>query len=207
MRSVRYEHRLDKIAIALLSGVNAKEGCVQEFGIGEDLPISIFCWKEDRLELVLSLMPTPDVKDHVKRFKKIGDALCIVRKGWGIDALTMLAEGWVSTNPQATEGRELREVYIEKGSPVSECLSITHVENDEVTFLAKPYMQTVGRKVVWEEELYFPGNTRVRGQNAMYPNLFARILKEVTYEEPPEDAVTYYELLCEGLSKSGFSWM
>jgi hypothetical protein len=209
MGQARYPHRLDKLAVSLLSAVNAKEQCVKQYGIGEDLPMSVFCWKEDRLELVLSLAQTPETRDHTERFKRVSEALCIVKKGWGVDAFTMVSEGWVSTNPEATSGRELGEVYVEKDSPVSECLAITHVENDEVTFIAKPYKQLWGRKIEWEDELYFPGKTLVRGQNAMYPNLFARVLDEVAYEEPPEDEDTYYASLSDGLSKKGFAceWM
>ena len=40
-----YKHRLDKIAISLMSAQKAKEECIKEYGIGEDMPMSIFCWK------------------------------------------------------------------------------------------------------------------------------------------------------------------
>lgn len=204
-----YKHRLDKIAISLMSAQKAKEECIKEYGIGEDMPMSIFCWKEDRLEIVLSLAEPPGRKNPMRRFKKVSDGLCIVKKGWGVDAFTMVAEGWVSTNPEATEGKELGVAYVEKDSPVSECLALTHVENDEVTFLAKPYRQTWGRKVEWGDELYFPGETRVRGQDAMYPNLFFKVLSEIEYETPPEDEETYYAALGDGLLKHGFAcqWM
>lgn len=193
----------------MLSAVNAKEQCVKEFGIGEDLPMSIFCWKDHALELVLSLALTPEVRDHTERFKRVSDAICIVKKAWHIDAITMVAEGWVSTNPEATAGQDLHIAYLSPESPVSTCLTITHVENDEVTFIAKPYKQTWGRKVDWEDELYFPGSTKVRGQDAMYPNLFSRVLREVEHEAPPEDEATYYAALGDGLMKRGFAcqWM
>lgn len=204
-----YRHRLDKISISLLSAVQAKEQCIKEYGIGEDMPMSIICWKEDRIEIMLSLAEPPGRKKPQRRFMKVSEGLCIVRKGWGVDAFTMVAEGWVSTNPGATSGRELSEAYVEKDSPVSECLALIHVENDEVTFLAKPYRQTWGRIVEWSDELYFPGKTRVQGQDAMYPNLFARVLNEVEYEAPPEDEETYYAALGDGLLKQGFAckWM
>ena len=209
MGTALYRHRLDKIAISLMSAQKAKADCIEEYGIGEDMPMSIFCWKEDRIELVLSLAEPPGRKDALRRFKKVSDGLCIVKKGWGVDAFTMVAEGWVSTNPEATAGRELVEVYVEKDSPVSECLALTHVENDEVTFLAIPYHQKWGRKVEWDDELYFPGETRVRGQDAMYPNLFFKVLNEVQYDEPPEDEETYYSALGDGLLQLGFAcqWM
>ena len=204
-----YKHRLDKIAISLMSAQKAKEDCVKEYGIGEDMPMSIFCWKEDRIELVLSLAEPPGKKNPLRRFKNVQDGLCIARRGWGVDAFTMVAEGWVSTNPEATADRELSEVYVEENSPVSECLALTHVENDEVTFLATPYRQTWGRKVQWEDEMYFPGETKVRGQDAMYPNLFFKVLSEVQYDEPPEDEATYYSALGDGLLQLGFAcqWM
>ena len=206
MGIARYPHRLDKLAIAVVSGTQAKEEVVKLFGIGEDLPMSIFFWKQNRMEVVLSAQHKVQKASPLERFKKITDAVSIVKKAWGIDAITMVAEGWVSTNPDATYGRELHVAYLDKDSPVKECLTVTHVENNEVTFIAKPYRQTWGRKVEWEDELYFPGETNVRGQDAMYPNLFAKILTNVDYVEPPTAAGEYFSTLERGLDDRGFTF-
>jgi len=189
----------------MLSAMNAKEQAVKNYGIGEEIPMSIMCWSADRLSLVLSASWETQKSEPMERFGKVNDALCIARKGWGVDAFTLVAEGFCSTDPSSTSGIDLREAFLKPDSPVSECISITHTESDEVTFVAKPFSLTYPKKVIWGEELYFPGQTRVRGQDAMYPKLMSKVLTDVDYELPPVDEIAYYTRLSEGLAEYGFA--
>lgn len=205
MGEARYPHRLDKLAISMMSAMNAKEQAVKDYGIGEEIPLSIMCWSGDKLSLVLSASWEIQKSEPSERFGKVNDALCIARKGWGIDAFTLIAEGFCSTDPSATSGMDLREAFVKPDLPVSECIAITHTEADEVTFIAKPFSLTYPKKVVWEEELYFPGQTRIRGQDSMYPRLMSKVLTDVGYESPPVDLFAYYTRLSEGLAEHGFA--
>jgi hypothetical protein len=205
MGEARYPHRLDKLAISMMSAMNAKEHAVKEYGIGEEIPLSIMCWTDHRLSLVLSASWEVQRSAASDRFGKVNDALCIARRGWNIDAFTLIAEGFCSTDPSATDGMDLREAFIKPNTPVSECIAITHTEPDEVTFIAKPFSLTYPKRVVWGEELYFPGQTRIRGQDSMYPRLMSKVLTEVEYESPPVDEIEYYAELGEGLAEQGFA--
>jgi len=189
----------------MMSAMNAKEHAVKEYGIGEEIPLSVMCWTDHRLSLVLSASWEVQKSAPSDRFGKVNDALCIARRGWNIDAFTLIAEGFCSTDPSATNGMDLREAFIKPGMPVSECIAITHTEPNEVTFIAKPFSLTYPKRVVWGEELYFPGQTRIRGQDSMYPRLMSKVLTEVEYESPPVDEIEYYAELGEGLAEQGFA--
>jgi hypothetical protein len=83
-------------------------------------------------------------------------------------------------------------------------LTVTHVENNRVTIVARPYSYTVPRKVVWDDDIYYPGRTLVRDQDGMYANMFDRVLTSVDAEEPPEDCETFYDEISSGVLELGF---
>jgi hypothetical protein len=199
-----FEHRLDKINLALMSSVEAKEQSVKEYGIGEDINMNLFCWDDSTLRLMLQARPDIQEADHVERFDAFTNVSIIARKGWGVSAFTLISEGWVSTDPLRTKGKSLAESYLDKDSPVKECMTVTHVEDRAVTFVVRPYRYGVPRTVEWEDEIYYPGKTIVRGQNSAYPTMFDRVLTTIEPEELPEDEEAFYDVLSHGILQAGF---
>ena len=199
-----FEERLDKISLALMSSVEAKEQSVKEYGIGEDIAMNLFCWEGAALRLMLQARPDIQQGDHVERFDAFTNISIIARKGWNITAFTLVSEGWVSTQPEETRGIPLAEAYLQPGSPVKECLTVTHVEDGIVTFVVRPYKYGIPRLVNWEDEIYYPGKVMVRGQNSIYPNMFDRVLRTIEAEEVPQDLETFYEVLSHGILQAGF---
>jgi hypothetical protein len=189
-----------------MSGVEAKNDSVKEFGIGEDLSMNLFLWRANRLRVMLQLRNDIQKLNQRDRFSAVTDALAVTRKGWGIDAVTLISEGYFSQDPEKTKGMELKHAFLDPNSGVSECLTVAHVEDGYVTFVIKPYHYDVPRAVVWDDEQYHPGSSMVRDQNGMYPNMFHRVL--TTIEPEPDndifDAATYYETLSTGLYNAGF---
>ena len=199
-----FKHRLDKIALALMSNVEAKNSSVKAYGIGEDLSINLFCWRGDMLKVMLQLSPDIQKADPIVRFEAISTAACITRRGWSIDAFTMTSEAYVSDDPMLTRGIELKDAYVNPKYKVDECLTVMHVEDGYSTFVAKPYTYDVPRKVVWGEEKYHPGKTLVRNQDGMYPKMFNRVLTEIEMEPEPEEFKIFHEALSVGLNEAGF---
>jgi hypothetical protein len=199
-----FEERLDKISLGLMSSVEAKEQSVKEFGIGEDISMNLFCWNGPVLKLMLQTKPDLQLSNHVERFDAFTNVACIVRRGWGITAFTMVSEGWVSTDPMATKGRRLVDAYLDKDSPVKECITVCHVEDGTVTFVTRPYTYGVPRTVEWEDEIYHPGRTLLRGQEGMYPNMFNRVLTTIEVEPIPQDTEEFYDVLSHGILQAGF---
>jgi hypothetical protein len=198
-----FKERIDKVGLALMSTVEAKEQSVKDEGIGEDLAINLFCWEDDRLALMLQARPQVQDSHPDERFDSVSRVACIVRRAWGITAFTMASEGYISTKPEETEGIGLRRAFAE-GKNVKECLTVTHVENNRVTMVVRPYTYTVPRKVLWDDDIYYPGRTLVRDQDGMYANMFDRVLTTIEVDELPEDYDTFYDELSSGVLEAGF---
>lgn len=201
-----FDNRIDKIGLALMSAVEAKGDSVKEFGIGEDLSINLFCWRQDKLKAMLQLRHQVQNMSQSERFEAVTDALCATRRGWGIDAISLVSEGYVSIEPQLTAGLSLKEAFLNPDGNVRECLTVAHVEDGYVTFVVKPYRYDVPRVVIWEEEWYHPGSSMVRDQDAMYPNMMHRVVTDMPVEQLDDtiDIDVFNETLVQGLHDSGF---
>ena len=201
-----FDNRIDKIGLALMSAVEAKSDSVKEFGIGEDLAINLFCWRENKLRVMLQLRHEVQNLNHMDRFNAVMSALSITRRGWGIDAISLVSEGYVSIDPEASAGLSLKDEFINPKSNIRECITVAHLEDGHVTFVVKPYRYNVPRLVVWDEEWYHPGSSMVRNQDAMYPNMMHRIVTEVEVDviDDSVDLEVFDEVLARGLHDAGF---
>ena len=206
MKLSTFDNRIDKIGLALMSAVEAKSDSVKEFGIGEDLAINLFCWRENKLRVMLQLRHEVQNLNHMDRFNAVMSALSITRRGWGVDAISLVSEGYVSTDPDATAGLNLKDEFINPKSNIRECITVAHLEDGHVTFVVKPYRYNVPRLVVWDEEWYHPGSSMVRDQDGMYPNMMHRIVTEIEVDaiDDSVDLEVFDEVLARGLHDAGF---
>lgn len=204
MRLDTFDNRLDKVALAMMSGVEAKNDSVKSFGIGEDLPISLFCWAGNRLRVMLQLSQAIQKASPAVRFEAVTTAACVTRRGWGVDSFTVVAEAYMSTDVRLTDGIELKAAFAFPEYGVKECLSIMHVDAERATFVSKSYKYDVPRMVVWGDEEYHPGSTRVRDADGMYPKMLSRVVNTIEVEDEPFDSVEFFNTLSLGLVDSGF---
>jgi len=204
-----FPHVLDKVALAVSSAVEVKEQQVKEFGIGEDININFYAWDGPFLVAICAMSSQLMALDHESRFMRVADAICILRQALAIDNITMVAEGYISVEPRETEGLELAAAFVKMPGIVKECITFTHVHGDQVTFMTKPYTYTVPRTVIWEDEVFTPGQTVMRGGNARYPLMMSKVLADVEPSEIPEDANMYFDTLGFGLRQLGFdvTWL
>ena len=156
-----YETEMDKLALCVESIKEAKSALVKEDGIGSDLNINIFGWRKNEIVAILQLKNTFDTPKE-ERLTKIIEASCIVRQGWDIDEYTIAAEGYCSMAPEETHGKDLAILYGENKVPVKECISFTHLTNDDHTFVALPFLATVGRVVKFDDVLLYDGGRAMR---------------------------------------------
>ena len=197
-----YETDLDKLALTVESTKVAKQISVDEQGIGEDLNINIFAWRENELIAIVQLKNTHKTSP-AKRLEKIMAGSCILRKGWGVDEFTFVAEGYCSLKPSETKGKDLRALFAEQNSPVKECISFTHIKEDDHSFVSVPYTVTVGRIVDWDTPLAYDGSEVMR--DLTYPAALKTALR-LEYDSHPEvtDRQAFYETLASGLFETGF---
>jgi len=194
---------MEKVGLSVKSAMAAKSLSVKEMGIGEDLAFNLLGWKGDELVVICQLAQKYMNIDPQERFHRVADCSVILRKGWGVDAFTLMAEGYQSSDPSRTRGIPLPIAYVQPESPVSECLTFTHVESDLMMLVTVPYKQTVGRKVVYSKPQIHENTVALR--DAAYPMMFSDVLENATpVEELPADTEEFYDTLVRGLEEIGF---
>ena len=204
-----YDSRMMKLAMVLATAVEAKNEMVAEGGIGEDINQVLYGWCGGSLSVVSQMTDVVQRQTPYERFMAVSSAVAILRLGWGLDAISMVAEGYVSSNPIDTYDKNLAKEFAIGNRAVNECLTVTHVANDEVSFVSKGYSYDVPKKVIWYEEVFVPGRMMVRNEESMYPLLFHTALK-LPYSQPDDEVMwlasdDYYKALVFGLLANGFS--
>ena len=197
-----HETDFDKIALCVESIKTAKISLIEEDGIGSDLNINIFGWINNELATIIQLKNTFSTPKN-KRIESLIEASVIMRRGWGITEYTLAAEGYCSISPAETQGENLAQLFASKNSPVKECISFTHLKNNDHTFVAMPYQVKLGRKVDFGDVLWFNGGKAMR--DIEYPAALKASLKLKT--EPVDtsmDREIYFGTLASAIMHCGF---
>ena len=197
-----YETDFDKIALCVESIKTAKTSLIDEDGIGSDLNINIFGWRNNELATIIQLKNTFTTPKN-KRIESLIEASIIMRRGWGITEYTLAAEGYCSISPAETQGENLAQLFASKDSPVKECISFTHLKEDDHTFVAMTYQVKLGRKVDFGDVLWFNGGKAMR--DIEYPAALKASLKLKT--EPVDtsmDREIYFGTLASAIMHCGF---
>lgn len=180
----------------------AKENLVEEEGIGEDLPFTLFGWKDSVLTVVGQLHPPLMREDQTQRLARVYFCASMFRMGWGVDAMTFMAEAYCSDKPDETSGHPLDSLFASGNKNVSECITFTHVDENEMSLVLVPYKIGLGRKVEWEPAVHQGEAKGLR--DSAYPQLLTECLSLDVHELPP-NLEQYYNFLIEGLAIKGFS--
>ena len=178
-----YIEDLEKLALALTSAQLAKSTFVTDEGIGEDIAFNFFFWKENKVALIMQLNKKLMALDHKNRFVICADACIAIRQYWGVDAITMVAEGWCSPDPEKTKGLELDREFAKKDSSVMECITLTHAENGEerepyIQLMACPYKYSHGRIVEFSDPMYYSEGGGKVLRDRKYPAMLIKALLE-----------------------------
>jgi len=198
-----HETDLDKVALAVESTKLAKRMTVSDEGVGEDMNINVFCWKDNKLVSILQLKQTFSLHRD-ERIHRLALASCLMRQGWGIDEFTLVAEGYCSMKPSETKDYDLAQLFASNNSPVSECISFTHISDDDVLFVSVPYSIEIGRVVEFGNALWYSGVDVLR--DLAYPAVLKASLRlsRVEIIEEEMDMNVFFSKLAEGLSEIGF---
>ena len=197
-----HETDFDKIALCVESIKTAKISLTEEDGIGSDLNINIFGWINNELATIIQLKNTFSTPKN-KRIESLIEASVIMRRGWGITEYTLAAEGYCSISPAETQGENLAQLFASKDSPVKECISFTHLKDNDHTFVVMPYQVKLGRKVDFGDVLWFNGGKAMR--DIEYPAALKASLKLKT--EPVDtsmDREIYFGTLASAIMHCGF---
>jgi hypothetical protein len=103
---------------------------------------------------------------------------------WAVDAISFVAEGFETLNKEKLDGRELRQAFIEDENLVSECVTVTHCQKNEVNddielyLVSTPYKYLLGREIVWGDSMGYARGTETVLRNSPIPKLLMDGLRE-----------------------------
>lgn len=198
-----YPDSAAKVGLVYAVGRHAKKTLISEWGVGEELAMNIMGWAGDSLACVAQMdISWGAMTDDEQKLERVAETAVVMRRGWKVDAFTLLAEGYVSRDPDYSRGKELVNAYLEDpAGRVTECLSICHVEGeDEVDVCAIPFW-VKGRNKVEFGTLLRSGSTDTL-RNSGYVNVLAGALRLDTLEAPPIEEETFHLALATGLAES-----
>lgn len=204
METGSYLTDLDKLALAVEATKVAKQHTVDEEGIGEDININLFSWKDDKLISIMQLMGTHKMHRN-ERISRLTRAASTKRQGWGVDGFTFIAEGYCSLKPSETKDQDLAKLFAKPDSPVSECLSFTHMSHKErPIFISVPYKIGVGRVVEFGSALLYSALDVMRDLTYAATLNASLKLDYDAWRSVDIDKETYYKTLADGINDLGF---
>ena len=178
-----YPDEFSKIALALTSAQLAKQGFVGESGVGEDLAFNFIGWKEGKIVTITQLN-----KDHMKeapidRLQRCAGMLRMIKGFWGVDSISMVAEGYCSPDIDKTRGLDLQKAYLDDATGVSECITVTHAEPDdfgdvELTLVSTSYEYRANNKMHFKPITVYPNGAVNTLRDKSYPALLYKTVRE-----------------------------
>ena len=101
----------------------AKTSVVEFLGAQYDMG-----WNGDELIIVCQMKKEMMRMHPNDRLDRCTSLLTALRRYWYITAVTMVAEGYCSLDPEKTKGVELAKDFAKQDSAVEECITLTHAE-------------------------------------------------------------------------------
>lgn len=197
-----YPDSAAKVALVATVGRHAKRTLVSEWGVGEELAMNIMGWCDDQLGCIAQMdLSWGNVHDEEEKMERVAEAAVVMRRGWGVDSFTFLAEAYVSVDPGFSAHKDLVDAFLEDdGSRVNECLSICHVGLEEVDVCAIPFRIKGRNKIQFGNLLRSDSTESLR--NAGYVSMLAAALRIDELEAPPIEQETFHLALATGLAES-----
>ena len=179
----KYGDDAKKLALLSTSFRYTKSDIVKSRGISEDLPFNFFGWKHNDLAVTVQMDYDIMALSLFERFNKSFKVCQALRQYWGIDEITMVAEGFLSYDPLATSGKSLRDAFI-KNEKVSECITLSHAFTFEgraqLTVVAMPYSYDK-KTVVWDTMISTPNEASRLFRESIFPALLTKTITERIY--------------------------
>ncbi len=191
-----YPDSVSKISLTVAVGQAAKTSIVAEHGIGEELAMNVIGWKNDKIVCVAQMDTSWGSCDEDERIDRTSTAYMVLRRGWGCDSFTVIAEGFVSKNPEITKEMSLIEAFLDPTKNVMECLTVNYVDAENVDICAVPFKIDIGKKVKWGPVMHSEDSSVLRN------NEYIMSAQEVLSQEEqalPEDIQTFHLALAVGL--------
>lgn len=192
------------MALLTASFRHTKADLVKKNGVGDDLPFNFFGWKHNALAVTAQMDHDSMNLDLFERFEKSFNICYALRKYWNVNEITMVAEGFLSYDPIATSGKNLRDAFI-KNKNVSECITLAHafsIDGDpKLTVVAMPYKYKK-KEILWDTMIATPNEASKLFRESVFPAMLIRCVSEGTREEFSEEE---REEAAQRIADEGFS--
>lgn len=188
-----YPDEFSKIALALTSAQLAKQGFVGDAGVGEDLTFNFIGWKDGRIVTITQLSKKHMTEPPIDRLQRCAQMLRMLRGFWNVDSISMVAEGYCSPDIEKTRGLDLQKAFLDDKTGVSECITVTHAEMDdlgdvEVTLVSTSYEYRANNKMHFRPITVYPNGAVNTLRDKSYPALlYKSVLEDYVVNETDED--------------------
>ncbi len=205
-----YADELSKIALCVTAAQLAKSTTVKDEGVGEDLTMNFFGWVDSELVIVCQMRSELMKWPIEARLDKCYQLCSVLRRYWWITSISMVAEGYYSSNQAKTKNKDLSTVFLDPQGPVGECITVTHAADTldgerhgsvDLTMVAIPYKYIIGRGVEWGEMIIYPQGPESHLRNAKFPIMLKRSLSEKIVNDLPQES---YDELRALIKSNGF---
>jgi len=183
-----YLNEVHKMALIATSAQLAKEVSVRNDGIGEDLNFNFFGWTGGHLSIICQMGRKGMKQPPADRFQQSFNVCLALRKFWHVTDITLVAEGFISLDPVASKGKDLKKLFTDSRN-IKECLTVTHaylsdriddggdmVQKPVASIIAIPYTYGVGRVVEWKSILASEDNAVKILRESMFPAMMMQVL-------------------------------
>lgn len=186
-----YDDIYSKVALALTSAQVAKQGVVDDAGIGEDIPFTFMGWDGPRLAVLMSLGPETMSKPVLERMPLVAAVSEIMRKVYCVDSITFVAEGYISKSVLNVRWRDLRKDFANNDKDVSECINVVQIGFDSfghpyASLMAAAYSYGKGREVTWNSVNYYEHGVGKVMKDSPIVAMIALALKDEAIGVEPE---------------------
>ena len=188
-----YPDEFSKIALALTSAQLAKQGFVSELGVGEDLAFNFIGWKDGKVLTIVQLSKKHMQEKPIDRLQRCAAMLNILKGFWDIDSISMVAEGYCSPDVEKTRGLDLQKAFLDETTGVSECITVTHAESDEMggaelTLVSIAYEYLAKNRMLFKPITVYPDGAVRTLRDKSYPALlYKTIMEQYIVNEKDED--------------------
>jgi hypothetical protein len=188
-----YPDEFSKIALALTSAQLAKQGFVSEAGVGEDLAFNFIGWKDGKVLTIVQLSKKHMQEKPIDRLQRCAAMLSILKGFWDIDSISMVAEGYCSPDVEKTRGLDLQKAFLDETTGVSECITVTHAESDEMggaelTLVSIAYEYLAKNRMLFKPITVYPDGAVRTLRDKSYPALlYKTVMEQYIVNEKDED--------------------
>lgn len=188
-----YPDEFSKIALALTSAQLAKQGFVSEAGVGEDLAFNFIGWKDGKVLTIVQLSRKHMQEKPIDRLQRCAAMLSILKGFWDIDSISMVAEGYCSPDVEKTRGLDLQKAFLDETTGVSECITVTHAESDEMggaelTLVSIAYEYLAKNRMLFKPITVYPDGAVRTLRDKSYPALlYKTVMEQYIVNEKDED--------------------